>query len=46
MFTGLIEAMGDVAERVPVPSGVRLRIQVPFAGEIRRGTAFRSTECA
>jgi riboflavin synthase len=37
MFTGLIEAMGEVAELKPVPSGFRLRVTTPIAPEVAPG---------
>src|SRR4029450_4426315 len=37
MFTGLIEALGEVAEVKPTPSGFRLRLTTPIAAEILPG---------
>jgi len=37
MFTGLIEAVGEVAEMKPTPSGFRLRLTTPMASEIAPG---------
>jgi len=37
MFTGLIEAIGEVAEMKPTPSGFRLRLTTPIAPEISSG---------
>jgi riboflavin synthase len=37
MFTGLIEAIGEVAEMVPTPSGFRLRLTTPIAPEVAPG---------
>ena len=37
MFTGLIERIGEVAEMKPTPSGFRLRLQTPLAGELTPG---------
>lgn len=37
MFTGLIEAVGHVAEAVPAGSGFRIRIRTPLSGELRVG---------
>jgi len=37
MFTGLIEAIGEVAEMKPTPSGFRLRLTTPIAPEISPG---------
>jgi riboflavin synthase len=37
MFTGLIEAVGQLAERSPVPGGVRLRIVTPLARDLALG---------
>jgi len=37
MFTGLIEAIGEVAEMKPTPSGFRLRLTTGIAGEIAAG---------
>jgi riboflavin synthase len=37
MFTGLIEAMGEVAEVKPTPAGFRLRLTTPIAPELTPG---------
>ena len=37
MFTGLIEAVGEVAELKPTPSGSRLRLRTVIAHELRPG---------
>ena len=37
MFTGLIEALGEVAEVKPTPAGFRLRLTTPIAAEILPG---------
>jgi len=37
MFTGLIEAMGEVAELKPTPSGFRLRLTTGIAPELGAG---------
>jgi riboflavin synthase len=37
MFTGLIEAIGEVAELKPMPSGFRLRVTTPIAPEVAPG---------
>jgi len=37
MFTGLIEALGEVAEVKPTPAGFRLRLTTPIASEIVPG---------
>jgi len=37
MFTGLIEAIGEVAEMKPTPSGFRLRLTTSMAPEISPG---------
>ena len=37
MFTGLIEAVGQVAEVAPAESGFRIRIQTSLSGELRIG---------
>jgi len=37
MFTGLIEAIGEVAEMKPTPSGFRLRLTTAIAAEIAAG---------
>jgi riboflavin synthase len=37
MFTGLVEAVGTVIERVPTAGGVRLRIAAPLASELGLG---------
>ncbi len=37
MFTGLIEALGEVAEMRPTASGFRLRLTAPIAAELTAG---------
>ena len=37
MFTGLIEAVGEIVEVSAVASGFRLRVQTDFAAELRAG---------
>lgn len=37
MFTGLIEAIGEVAEIKPTPAGFRLRLTAPIAAEMAPG---------
>jgi riboflavin synthase len=37
MFTGLIEGVGQLAERTPTSGGVRLRIVAPMASELAPG---------
>ena len=37
MFTGLIEAVGEVAELKPLATGFRLRISTPLSGEVSAG---------
>ena len=37
MFTGLIEAVGEVIEVKPTPSGLRMRVSTPFGGELGAG---------
>jgi riboflavin synthase len=37
MFTGLIEAMGEVAEVKPTPAGFRLRLTTAMASELASG---------
>lgn len=37
MFTGLIEAVGEVAEVKPTPAGFRLRLTTPIASELTPG---------
>lgn len=37
MFTGLIEAMAEVAELKPTPAGFRLRLATPMAKEVTPG---------
>jgi riboflavin synthase len=37
MFTGLIEAIGEVAEVKPTPAGFRLRLNSPIAKELAPG---------
>jgi riboflavin synthase len=37
MFTGLVEAVGELVSRVPAPGGSRLGIRTPFARDLTRG---------
>ena len=37
MFTGLVEAVGELAERTAIAGGCRLRITTPFAAELAPG---------
>ena len=37
MFTGLIEAVGEIAEMTAIPSGFRVRIQTDLAHELQPG---------
>lgn len=37
MFTGLVEAVGELAERTATPAGYRLRIATPLAAELSLG---------
>jgi len=37
MFTGLVEAVGELVERKPTPSGFRLRVASPLADELSPG---------
>lgn len=37
MFTGLIEALGQIAEVKPTPAGFRLRLTTPIASELAPG---------
>ena len=37
MFTGLIEAVGDVTEVKPMPGGLRLRLSTQLAAELKNG---------
>jgi riboflavin synthase len=37
MFTGLVEALGDIAEVTPAAGGIRLRVGTPLASELRHG---------
>ena len=37
MFTGLIEAVGEIIEVKPTPSGLRMRVSTPFGGELTAG---------
>jgi len=37
MFTGLVEALGEVAGREPTSGGVRIAIRSPLAGELAPG---------
>ena len=37
MFTGLIEAVGEIAEVKPTPGGFRLRVTTPLAAQLAPG---------
>jgi riboflavin synthase len=37
MFTGLVEAVGEIVERKPTGGGFRLRIETPLASELALG---------
>jgi len=37
MFTGLVESVGELAERKPLGGGIRVRILTPLAGELATG---------
>lgn len=37
MFTGIVEAIGNLAEVKPMAGGYRLRVQTPLAGEVVPG---------
>jgi riboflavin synthase len=37
MFTGLVEAVGELIERKPMSGGLRLRVASPLAGELAPG---------
>jgi riboflavin synthase len=37
MFTGLVEAVGEIAESTPSSGGIRLRIETPLARELALG---------
>src|SRR6478736_3373156 len=37
MFTGLVEAVGEVAEIKPTPSGIRLRLATDLSGQLAPG---------
>jgi riboflavin synthase len=37
MFTGLIEAVGEISGVKPMPGGLRLRVSTPLAGELTAG---------
>jgi riboflavin synthase len=37
MFTGLVEAVGDLVEREPRPGGFRVRVATPLAPELKSG---------
>ena len=39
MFTGIVEAVGDVSEARPVPGGIRLRIATRLAPELAAGNS-------
>lgn len=37
MFTGIVEATGEVVDRTETPDGLRLRVTAPFADELEHG---------
>jgi riboflavin synthase len=37
MFTGLVEAVGEIAEVMPTPGGFRLRVATALGGELANG---------
>jgi len=37
MFTGLVEAVGELLDRTPAGVGFRLRVETPLAGELSAG---------
>jgi riboflavin synthase len=37
MFTGLVEAVGEIASLEPVPAGTRIRVQTALGGELGPG---------
>ena len=41
MFTGLVEALGEITEVKPTPGGFRLRLSTALAPELAMGTAWR-----
>ena len=45
MFTGLVEAQGEVATVVPQPVGVRLGVAAPFASETAIGDSVALNGC-
>ena len=46
MFTGLVEALGEIVDVAEAPAGMRLRVSTDLAAELRLATAWRSTACA
>lgn len=45
MFTGLVEATGEIISRTPRDDGARLTVRVPFAGEVREGDSVAVNGC-
>jgi riboflavin synthase len=45
MFTGLVEAQGEVTTVAPQPVGVRIGIAAPFAGEVAIGDSVALNGC-
>ena len=46
MFTGLVEAVGEVVERQASSGGARLRIESPLAAELALGDSVAVTRLA
>jgi len=45
MFTGLVEATGEIISRTPRDDGARLIVRVPFAAEVREGDSIAVNGC-
>lgn len=45
MFTGLVEAIGEVIRVEPRQDGARLALRAPFAGEVRSGDSVAVNGC-
>lgn len=45
MFTGLVEALGEVLDLNPRGDGARLTVRVPFAGEVQIGDSIAVNGC-
>jgi riboflavin synthase len=45
MFTGLVEATGEIVSRTPREEGARLTVRVPFAAEVHEGDSIAVNGC-